>query len=208
MTNRTSPVRRHTRCPVNWPVLYREDEFLAEGTVLDLTQIGWRVAGPMPVTPGTELAFVVWVPDKTEPLRIERATVLWVNGCEFAIEARQMVPSDHMWVTEFLNRKVGLSWVSRACNGQPHRPSIKPAFWPSSLPQAQIPALQDLIQWLLGAQPDMKPFDVEVNQREILGSRGREAEEYRLASDRWFHEIWYPALHIVRGMRAKKPAVH
>lgn len=55
MTNRTSPMRRQSRFPVSWPVLYGGAEFLAEGTVLDLTRIGWRVAGAMPVVPGMPL---------------------------------------------------------------------------------------------------------------------------------------------------------
>jgi hypothetical protein len=95
-------------------VLYGGDELLAEGTVLDLTQIGWRIAGAMPVRPGMQLALAVWVPEKREPLRVERATVLWVNGCEFAIEAHEMAPCDQTWVSDFLSQKLGLSWISRA----------------------------------------------------------------------------------------------
>jgi len=53
--NRTSPVRRHSRYPVRWPVPYRSAEFLAEGTVVDLTRIGWRLAGSMPMRPGMHL---------------------------------------------------------------------------------------------------------------------------------------------------------
>jgi hypothetical protein len=116
MTGRTSPVRRQSRFPVSWPLLYGNDEFLAEGTALDLTPIGWRIAGSMPVVPRLLVTMRVWVPDKAEPIRIHRATVLWVKGCEFAIEVQEMAPGDRVWVTDFLNEKLGRSWISRSAD--------------------------------------------------------------------------------------------
>jgi hypothetical protein len=113
MTNRTNPVRRHSRFPVSWPVLYGNDDFLAEGTVLDLTALGWRVAGSMPVIPSMQLTLKVSVPDRSIPLCIRRATVLWVHDHQFAIETHAMAPSDQAWVTEFLRQKLGLMWISR-----------------------------------------------------------------------------------------------
>ncbi|HXV68239.1 MAG TPA: hypothetical protein VD738_04870 [Nitrospira sp.] len=205
MTNRTSPMRRQSRFPVSWPVLYGGAEFLAEGTVLDLTRIGWRVAGAMPVVPGMPLTLAVWVPDKQDPIRIERATVLWVNGCEFAIEAHEMAPGDHAWVTEFLTRKLGLSWIEKAGDGPvPSQPVSGTSSDAMASPQTSFPILEDLIQWLLGAQPDMQPLDTEVNQWEILEPRGREGEASHAASDRWLCEVWYPALRIIHGMRARR----
>ena len=116
MTNRKSPVRHQSRFPVRWPLVYSNDEFLAEGTALDLTDLGWRIAGPMPVLPGLPLTLQIWVPDKPEPLRIQWATVLWVKDYEFAIEVDEMASSDRAWVSAFLNEKLGLSWISRSAN--------------------------------------------------------------------------------------------
>jgi hypothetical protein len=50
--SRTRLVRRSTRWPARWPMLYGNEEFVAKGTVLDVTDKGWRMAGPMPVYPG------------------------------------------------------------------------------------------------------------------------------------------------------------
>jgi hypothetical protein len=116
MTNRLNPVRRYSRFPVKWPVLYGNDELLAEGTVLDLTSLGWRLAGSMPVVPGMQLRLQVSIPERSTTLRIQRATVLWVNNHEFAIEAQDMDPIDHAWVTEFLRQKLGLMWISRSAD--------------------------------------------------------------------------------------------
>jgi hypothetical protein len=205
MTNRSTPVQRQSRFPVSWPVLYGGDEVLAEGTVLDLTKIGWRVEGTLPVRPGMQLTLIVWVPEKRDPIRIERATVMWVNGCEFAIEACEMAPGDQTWVTAFLNQELELWSIARASDDRPTNQSItETSSSAGALPQTQFSLLDDLILWLLGAQADMRPLDPAVNQREIPEFRGRDEETYLFGSDRWLREVWYPALRIVRGMRARR----
>jgi hypothetical protein len=113
MQNRTSPVRRASRFPVSWPMRYGNAAFLAEGTVLDLTARGWRMAGTMPVLPGMWVAVQVSIPERPTLLRVQRATVLWVKDHEFAIEVHHMDPMDQAWVSEFLHQKLGLEWISR-----------------------------------------------------------------------------------------------
>jgi hypothetical protein len=130
MTDRTSPVRRHTRFPVRWRVVYGCEEFLCEGTVLDVTQIGWRVAGPMPVQPGMRLTLHLWPEDKSGPLRVERATVLWVKGWEFALDVPHLTPDDYAWITQFLDQKLS-RWLLR--NPQPHRVSCATGVDPSDI---------------------------------------------------------------------------
>ena len=118
--NRASSVRRRTRFPVRWPVVYRCGEFLGEGTVLDFTHRGWRVAGCMPVKPDMRLILRMWPPDKPEHVRIKRTTVLWAKDCEFAVDVPEMEPNDHAWFNEFLDQKQGLSWLPRAAVHRPH----------------------------------------------------------------------------------------
>lgn len=153
MTNRTSPVRRHSRFPVSWPVLYGNDTFLAEGTVLDLTALGWRVAGSMPVVPGMQLTLKVSVPDRSTPLCVHRATVLWIHNHEFAIEAHEMAPIDQTWVTEFLQQKLGLMWMSRITNQETslHAGDEAPCN-ETVLPQPSIPTVEDILRQLLAIE--------------------------------------------------------
>lgn len=113
MMNRTSPVRKHTRFPVRWAVVYGCEGFLGEGTVLDVTRIGWRVAGVMPVQPGMRLTLQLWPEGKPDRMRVE-ATVLWVNGCEFALDKPKLTAGDHAWISEFLNQKLSLSLMPDA----------------------------------------------------------------------------------------------
>lgn len=204
MTNRKSPMRRQSRFPVSWPVLYRGDALLAEGTVLDLTQIGWRIAGAMPVRPGMQLTLAVWVPEKQEPLRVERATVLWVNGCEFAIEAHEMAPGDQMWVSDFLSRKLGLSWISREDDREASPEKRGPiSCGEAGLTQPSSPSVENLVQLLLAAQAPSPDAQAQTRQNSDMDSRD---DGGRAACDRAVEETWGPAFRIVRGMLAKRAA--
>jgi hypothetical protein len=150
MQNRTNPVRRHTRFPVSWPMVYGNDAFVAEGTVLDLTTLGWRVAGAMPVTPGMQLTLQVSVPERSTRLCVHRATVLWVQAHEFAVEAHEMAPIDQAWVTEFLQERLGLRWMPQPTN-QSRSPRVlgKPAPCERAVPPPAVPCVEDILQRLL-----------------------------------------------------------
>jgi hypothetical protein len=41
-------VRNHPRFPIQWPTLYGEDDFIGQGTILDVSLMGGRLAGTMP----------------------------------------------------------------------------------------------------------------------------------------------------------------
>ena len=75
MMDRTSPVRKQTRFPVRWPLIYGSEEFMSAGTVLDITQTSWRVAGAMPVQPGMHLTIQLW-PGTGIKIDVVEATVL------------------------------------------------------------------------------------------------------------------------------------
>ncbi len=111
---RTHPVRCHTRWPVQWLMLYGNEEFVANGTVLDVTARGWRVEGPMPVHPGMRLNIWAWPPEKPEGLHIGDTTVLWVKGYEFGLEIQDLNPIDQEWLTQFLDHTLGWWLVPRA----------------------------------------------------------------------------------------------
>lgn len=117
MENRTGPIRKHSRFPVRWPVLYSGEDFVGEGTVLDITQTGWRLAGAMPVAPGMRLTLHLWPQGKRGPIRIQQATVLWVNGCEFALDVPELAAEDGAWLARFLDHRLG-RWLIRDVQAQ------------------------------------------------------------------------------------------
>lgn len=186
MMDRTSPVRRQTRVPVRWPVLYGCDEFVSEGTVLDVTPLGWKVAGSMPVHPGMRLTIQLWPQDKPERIRVEQATVLWVKGCEFALDVPELAPDDRAWITEFLNQKLSLWLIREAKANQPLQTSNAEPFSTSN-------------QIVRASEIAMTQVREEVIQR-CMAQSGCTAQE----ANRAFQRVHGEALRIVNGMRARK----
>ena len=200
MTNRTNPVRRHSRFPVSWPVLCRNNAFFAEGTVLDLTTRGWRVAGSMPVTPGMQLTLQVSIPERSAPLCVHRATVLWVLDHEFAIEAHEMAPIDQAWVAEFLRHKLGLMWMSRTAD---HETSLqardKPFHGETAQPQPPDPSEEDVLRRFLASETGSTDMPVEARWDSAL--EFQETETYPLC-DRQPEKVLREARRILRRMVA------
>lgn len=204
MTNRLNPVRRYSRFPVKWPVLYGNDELLAEGTVLDLTSLGWRLAGSMPVVPGTQLRLQVSIPERSTPLCIQRATVLWVHNHEFAIEAHDMDPIDHAWVTEFLRQKLGLVWMSQSADQEISvHPMDEGPQGETALAGLSIPSVQDIQEQLSSSRTHTT--NTAANARWDGDSDFRQ-EEGHTSHDLLPSKVVREAHRIVRGMLAIKAA--
>ncbi|MBI5672967.1 MAG: hypothetical protein HZC50_06890, partial [Nitrospirae bacterium] len=202
MTNRTNPMRRHSRFPVSWPVVYGNDALLAEGTVLDLTSRGWRVVGSISVIPGMQLTLQVSVPERSAPLCIHHATVLWVKDHEFAIEAQEMAPIDQAWVTEFLRHKLGLMWMSRTAD---HETSLqardKTPDDETSLSQHSVPSIEDILRRFLAMETGSA--DMPPEPRWDSDSEFQETETHTLCNHQP-EKILREARRILRRMVALK----
>jgi len=201
MTNRKNPIRRHSRFPVSWSVLYGSDEFLAEGTVLDLTSRGWRIAGSMPVAPGMQLTLQVSVPEKSTPLRVQRATVLWVTDQDFAIEAHEMPPNDQAWVAEFLRQKLGLMWISREDDHRTSCPTTEKVLRDEA--ELSTPCIEDVLQRFLAIQPPL--LDIPPEARWHCDSDAQENEDHT-AYEGLPEKSWLEAHRILRSMLAIRAA--
>ena len=95
-------VRTHPRFQVQWPMLYRGADFVAEGTMLDLSLKGGRFAGTMPVDVGMRLGIYIDAPQKRDDLMIEEAVVTWVSDNEFGTQFVQMGSPDAKWLVGYL----------------------------------------------------------------------------------------------------------
>ena len=67
-------------------VRYLRDGIAGEGIIKDLSLSGSYMTGNAPVSIGMALALQMFVPGDPEPLRIDRAFVVWVKGSEFGVE--------------------------------------------------------------------------------------------------------------------------
>ena len=80
-------VRYARRYPLQCPISFTGDQLVGEGTVLNVSLGGWKVASAQPVHPGSCFALKIALPDQHAPMKIELATVRWATGQEFGLES-------------------------------------------------------------------------------------------------------------------------
>ncbi|HSA62746.1 MAG TPA: PilZ domain-containing protein [Nitrospiraceae bacterium] len=108
MSNPTSKfvIRTYHRIPVRCVLYYMGGEFLGKGTVMNLSRNGFRVLGDHQVVPGTELIVRLSLPDKDEPVEIQRVVVRWVRGLLFGAKVVKMSPDGEDRVGTFLSSRL------------------------------------------------------------------------------------------------------
>jgi ribosomal protein S14 len=98
-------IRTYHRIPVRCEIYYLGGEFLGKGTVINLSRNGFRVLGDHQVVPGVELAVRLSLPDKDEPVEIQRAVVRWVRGLLFGAKVIMVKPDDQDRMGTFLSAR-------------------------------------------------------------------------------------------------------
>lgn len=99
-------IRTYHRIPVRCATYYLGGDFLGKGTVMNLCRNGFRVLGDHQVVPGMELAVRVTLPDKDEPVEIQRVVVRWVRGLLFGAKVVTMSPEGENRVGTFLSSRL------------------------------------------------------------------------------------------------------
>lgn len=66
--------------------VFGEDDFEAEGTLMDISTSGCRATSSVHMHRGMIVKLSVFLPDHQWPLRVEEAIVRWTNGQEFGVE--------------------------------------------------------------------------------------------------------------------------
>ena len=79
--------RTHIRIPITWFVDYVGSGLVGTGVIHDFSLEGWRITAieSRPIQIGMYLVLSVTLPNQSTPIKVEAATVQWVNGCEFGV---------------------------------------------------------------------------------------------------------------------------
>jgi hypothetical protein len=99
-------IRSYQRFAVQCPIFYLCQEFIAQGSIWNLSRKGWRVDGEHDVTVGMVLALCIFLPGHQVPITVERATVRWSRGQEFGLETIYMRPDQHTRFRHFVRSLV------------------------------------------------------------------------------------------------------
>jgi hypothetical protein len=72
-------LRLHQRFPVQCSVTYHAGQFQSQGIVWNLSRLGWRLSGDLPMRPGETLALTVTLPNE-QRIEVPEAIEGWSRG--------------------------------------------------------------------------------------------------------------------------------
>jgi hypothetical protein len=78
--------RHRLRLPLRCPVIFASDEFVGEGTVVDLGVPGCAVESDTAPLPGDYVRLHVLMPDEAGPFQVALAKVRWAKQQRFGVE--------------------------------------------------------------------------------------------------------------------------
>lgn len=84
--------RIRARVAVRRLVDYRHARGHGQGMLLDLSLQGCRITGTPPFPCGTRLRLQLWLPDQSEPVKIEQAVVRWLSKDQFGVSFQDVPP--------------------------------------------------------------------------------------------------------------------
>jgi hypothetical protein len=99
-------IRTYHRLPVRCQAYYLGGEFLGKGIVMNLSRTGFRVMGDHQVVPGVEFSVRLSLPDKDEPVEIQRVVVQWVRGLLFGVKILMLSPEGEERLGNFLSGRL------------------------------------------------------------------------------------------------------
>ena len=99
-------IRTYHRIPVRCVLYYMGGELLGKGTAMNLSRTGLRVLGDHQVVPGMELIVRLSLPDRDEPVEIERVVVRWVRGLLFGAAVVKLNPQGEERIGSFLSSRL------------------------------------------------------------------------------------------------------
>ncbi len=98
-------LRLFRRFPVHCAVTYNAGPFQGHGTIWNLSCMGWRLSGDLPMKPGETVSLTVTLPNE-QFIEIPEAVVRWARGQEFAVEDVVIEPHTHARVRHYMKRLV------------------------------------------------------------------------------------------------------
>jgi hypothetical protein len=98
-------IRPFRRFPVCFPVTYQAGDFQGEGTVWNISAMGWRFSGNLPLRSGEICSLTVTLPGCTK-VYIAAAVVRWLRGEEYGVETLVMDEESQDNLDEYLAERI------------------------------------------------------------------------------------------------------
>lgn len=95
--------RREVRHRIRCRIEYIQGDVRSVGTLIDISDRGWRAIGRRSVGRGTVLSLNIFLPEQPIPIMIDNAVVRWTNGPEFGLELTHIKPESASRLSDYLS---------------------------------------------------------------------------------------------------------
>ncbi len=95
---------RFRRLPVRCPITFSGDYIFGKGTVINVSEGGWKVQSHHTRVPkGAYLTLQISLPNEDTPIKVDEAVVRWSKGREFGLEFVRMQPEEQARLRRFID---------------------------------------------------------------------------------------------------------
>jgi hypothetical protein len=101
-------LRYCSRVETRLPVIFATDDYVGEGTVVNVSVPGCAIASKQDVAPGAYLEMKVLFPDFSPPLSVGLARVRWRQNRRFGVEFIRMPGEDQVRLGRFVKSPIPL----------------------------------------------------------------------------------------------------
>lgn len=101
------------RVEAGFPVIFAGENYVGEGTVVNVSVPGCEIASRKSVEPGSYIQMKVLVPDAASPLSIGLARVRWCHRNRFGVEFIRMQGRDQVRLGQLIKRELAFNYPTR-----------------------------------------------------------------------------------------------
>ena len=97
-------IRKARRVQLRCIVKFSSGEIEGEGTITNISTSGCRAESDINMAEGLDVQIIIFLPDQSPPMKVERASVRWVSGNAFGLSFILFFPSERARLRAFIER--------------------------------------------------------------------------------------------------------
>ena len=101
-TEKERQVRKARRVELRCILRFSSGEIEGEGTITNISTSGCRAESDINMAEGLDVQIIIFLPDQSPPVKIERASVRWVSSDAFGLSFILFFPSERARLRTFI----------------------------------------------------------------------------------------------------------
>jgi hypothetical protein len=101
-TEKKRQVRKARRVELRCILRFSSGEIEGEGTITNISTSGCRAESDINMAEELDVQVIIFLPDQSPPVKVERASVRWVSGDAFGLSFILFFPSERARLRTFI----------------------------------------------------------------------------------------------------------